>query len=162
MNSVLKDDSPMGRLAVSLKQQISPCAGLKGQLVPKRAREEEESPRRPPPPQGSCRVPARGLPDGDGLSKAAAGQESGPAWVRDSCPAPGRPCRMITSRQSWEGQVQAPGPLLWVLLFPKQEGFPVAFPKEEGVFASRNVSDPRPDSPRDFWGTLSCSPSELV
>lgn len=35
MNSVLKDDSPTGRLALSLKQHINPCAGLKGRLVPK-------------------------------------------------------------------------------------------------------------------------------
>lgn len=33
MNLILKDDSPVGCLAVSFKQQIDPCVGLKGKLV---------------------------------------------------------------------------------------------------------------------------------
>lgn len=33
MNLILKDDSPAGRLAVSFKQQIDPCVGLRGKLV---------------------------------------------------------------------------------------------------------------------------------
>lgn len=58
MNSILKDDSPMGRLAVSLKQQINPCAGLKGKLVPSEPgkRSRKRGPYWRPPLQGSSRV----------------------------------------------------------------------------------------------------------
>lgn len=60
MNSVLKADSPMGCLVVSLKQQIRPSVGLKGKLVLKGGAEEGAGslPTAPSPGllQGACRA----------------------------------------------------------------------------------------------------------
>ena len=164
MNLILKDDSPAGRLAVSFKQQIDPCVGLRGKLVrsePIWRRRGGGGPAGAPAlfagywawgPQSlerllrGCRGMARGLGRGF-LCGAPPALRAGCTWLYR--------WKGQASRQSWGGgKSMPPGPRGLALL--QERRFHCGLLKEQ-------VWGLSPDSPRDFYPDiiLCCDPREF-